>query len=159
MIPPIKPLRSIKINILYFGNLKVKARSVPPMGVNKKGVRNAIPESPNLDLTLMANLVVFVNVLPFFSLNLLKSATIKSWAKRSKTTVAIIPANEQKTVSQNVSPSAKPAIGPPTNLMVLAKRTEKNSAYFIDYKNRKPSRKIQYSKKLGILIFQKHGLP
>ena len=56
---------NIENKIFGMGTLKERANKVPPMGVNKRGVKHAIPQIPNFSHIFTAKRVLFENNLGF----------------------------------------------------------------------------------------------
>lgn len=116
---------SIENIILGMGTLKESANKVPPIGVKNKGVKQAIPQMPNLSHILTANRLLFENnfgfVFRYFLIKILASKPIK----HTNPTIAIIPIIEHKAVSIQVKSRIIPAIGPLKNLRAVKAITVK----------------------------------
>jgi hypothetical protein len=116
---------NIEKRIFGIGTLKESANNVPPIGVKKRGVKQAMPQMPNLCQILMAKRVLFENslgfVLRYFLIKILTSKPIR----QTNPTIAIIPIIEHIAVSIHVSPRTIPVIGPLKNLRAVKAITVK----------------------------------
>ncbi len=99
------------------------AINVPPIGVNKGGVKKAIPNKPNLDQIVTILLLEGVKTLDDFFLNRPKKDFKRLPKKDNDTTVVIIPAKQVKKVGQNPNFKVNPKGGPNKNLAILIKNT------------------------------------
>ena len=89
------------------------------------GVRNETPNKPYFFHNVTNLLFLFVNNF-LFLLNTLSNHLLNPGPKVERIiTVVIIPNIVTITVSQKVNPNAIPIVGPPTNLNILARNTDR----------------------------------
>lgn len=94
---------------------------LPKMGVNKNGVRNAMPHNPKDFFTFTAHLLVRVNILRFLLGKSFEPNEMSLSPKNNTAdTLIIMPMVEHILTIIQFSLKAIPAIGPPTNFMVDA---------------------------------------
>ena len=125
IIPQNTEKTNIENMIFGIGTLNESANNVPPMGVKSKGVKHAIPQTPNLFHIFTAKRLLFENNLGFVFLYFLIKIRTSKPIKHTTTTIVIIPIIEHKAVSIQDKSRSKPAIGPLKNLMAVAKITVK----------------------------------
>jgi hypothetical protein len=99
------------------------ATNVPPMGVNKRGVRKATPASPYLRQMATVRRLVLVNNFLFFR-NRSLIHCLAFWPSAEKmNTLVIIPAIVNTAVSIQLMPNTRPVAGPKKNFSILRKYT------------------------------------
>ncbi len=125
----ITPQKTAKTNIenkiFGIGTLKERANNVPPIGVNNKGVKHAMPQIPNLCQIFTAKRVLFENNFGFVLRYFLTKILTSKPTKHTNPTIAIIPIIEHIAVSIQVKPNTIPMIGPLKNLSAVKAITVK----------------------------------
>lgn len=118
-------LISIYVIIFFFDPSNALTSNAPITGEKTTGVRKETPKRPyffqketNLLFRLVNNFLFLLNILSIHFLNPGPNVDMIRM-------VVIIPIIVIPTVSQNVRPNAIPMAGPPINLNILAKKTDK----------------------------------